>query len=248
MPRGKRKVVGRCKLCRTIAELRYSHIIPEFMYKDLYGPTHTIHLASTKDWGKSELLQKGAREHLLCEYCEQKFSKYEKHAADVWFQNVEILSHGRLGFSGRVDYKLFKLFQLSILWRMDVTSMNAFNRLHLGKHERIIRRMLLRDDPGKYDEYGCLIVRPNEYQNIYKELILHGFTARLSGVDIPVLAMGSVLWIYCVSRAPIDPRQAQCFLQPDGEIRVLMCDPGIGKQIVNHFVDSIRIHKARIPS
>ncbi len=242
MARSKAKVTGKCALCRKVGELKHSHIIPEFMYRPLYGPTHTIHLASSGDWNNSELLQKGAREHLLCGGCEQKFSRYEKHAADKLFQDVEIIHRGPAGLSGRVDYKLFKLFQLSILWRIGITSLSAFSRVHLGKHEKRLRHLLLDDNPGKFDHYGCMLLKPSGHPNIFNELIMHGFTAKRDGIDYPVFVMGGLLWIYCVSQLPIDSKQAEFFLQSNGELRILTRDPGIGSTVVNQIVASIKFH------
>jgi hypothetical protein len=47
-----------------------------------------------------------------------------------------------------LDYAMFKLFHLSVLWRAGVSTREEFRNVKLGSHEDVIRQMLLRDDPG----------------------------------------------------------------------------------------------------
>lgn len=51
-----------CKLCKTESELRFSHILPEFFYSNIYDELHR----TLKIIGESEkIIQKGLREYLL---------------------------------------------------------------------------------------------------------------------------------------------------------------------------------------
>jgi len=59
---------------------------------------------------------------------------------------------------GGIDYKLFKLFQLSLLWRAGVSDRPIFKEVALGRHQEILRRMLLDDDPGESHKYGCIML------------------------------------------------------------------------------------------
>ena len=56
-----------------------------------------------------------------------------------------------------IDYKLFKLFQLSILWRAGITALSFYDRVQLGPQEDDIRQMILRNDPGPAPLFSCLI-------------------------------------------------------------------------------------------
>ena len=65
-----------CRLCRNIRQLRNSHIIPEFLYKPTYnrkGHAMGIHGRGNRGW---KSLQKGLRDPLFCEQCEQHFNAY----------------------------------------------------------------------------------------------------------------------------------------------------------------------------
>jgi len=69
-----------CKLCKKEAELRYSHILPEFLYSGVYDELHRT-LEITPD--DERTIQKGIREYLLCQKCETKLSRYETYAAKL---------------------------------------------------------------------------------------------------------------------------------------------------------------------
>lgn len=73
-------ITGTCKLCSTIGEIKNSHIVPNFILKMLKDDRKHQYallpsLLTTESPGKP--VQQGMREYLLCESCEQKFSKWE---------------------------------------------------------------------------------------------------------------------------------------------------------------------------
>lgn len=59
-----------CKLCGREAELRRSHIFPEFLYLALYDEKHRAVSVSPVPGEEDRLVQKGLRESLLCQACE----------------------------------------------------------------------------------------------------------------------------------------------------------------------------------
>ncbi len=147
---------GICKLCKKEAELRRSHILPEFLYADIYDETHRA-LAVSRE--KVKVFQKGIREYLLCQQCETKLSRYEKYAKDL-IQKIPGFSRdasGKFLYLDAVDYCRFKLFQLSILWRASISTNVAFRQVELGHHEEVIRRMIDQENPGRVFDYGCLM-------------------------------------------------------------------------------------------
>src|SRR5688572_9488357 len=77
---------GKCKLCQRDADLRQSHIIPEFCYAQTYdqvGSGRARMLSS--DTSRTKLLQKGLRDRLLCDVCEGHLNdEYEKPFHRVW--------------------------------------------------------------------------------------------------------------------------------------------------------------------
>lgn len=56
---------------------------------------------------------------------------------------------GKILLLTNLPYRPLKLFRLSLLWRMSVSSLREFALVKLGPHEERIRQMLLQDDPGQ---------------------------------------------------------------------------------------------------
>ena len=84
-----------CALCLGEAPLRNSHVIPEFLYRSLYDEKHRLHQVSADPAQPNIYLQKGLREPLLCELCEQRFSVSERYAS--------MLLNGGVGVSVRLE-------------------------------------------------------------------------------------------------------------------------------------------------
>ncbi|VAW81253.1 hypothetical protein MNBD_GAMMA12-1540, partial [hydrothermal vent metagenome] len=108
-----------CHLCLHDKPLKKSHIIPEFVYKSLYDEKHRYHILSTFKATKTAQQQKGLREPLLCELCEEKLSKYERYVSLIFTGAIPTTenTNGDLITINGLKYKEFKLFALSILWR-----------------------------------------------------------------------------------------------------------------------------------
>src|SRR5258708_489139 len=117
-----------CRLCLQKKELCDSHIVPEFFFARVYDEKHRFYgLSSVQERG-IRLFQKGMREKLLCKDCEVKFSVFEHHARGVLYGGAGILikDFGRYMVVGDIDYKKLKLFLMSLLWRLDVTTLPYF--------------------------------------------------------------------------------------------------------------------------
>jgi hypothetical protein len=155
-----------CALCLCERSLRRSHIIPEFLYKPLYGAAHralTIH----RDLPYIRRIGRGLRERLLCGKCEKLIKKYEDYFKMRWYDTSPLPPDVPIGSNvmviGGLDYEQFKLFHLSILWRASVSSLDEFGEVSLGPHEERVRRMLLDADAGSIHEYrilATLLLRP----------------------------------------------------------------------------------------
>ena len=153
-------VTAECALCKTVQELKKSHIVPRFHFKKLYGKNVVLMSPDAKvpvvpfkpsaDEGK---------ERLLCSTCEGHFEKWETYASQVIFgEHSELFA--RIGphpiLSG-IDYTKFKLFLLSLLWRMSVAKGPLWKDVQLGPHEELMRNMLLKSDPGESTDYPCIL-------------------------------------------------------------------------------------------
>lgn len=153
--------MSKCALCNRDEELKKSHILPKFAQRRIKAHAkasngHVLHHHA----GNERVVQNFLSESLLCADCEQRFSSWERVAADFLrkqeFEPPGVVSNTILPMAG-LPYQPLKLFLLSLLWRMGVSKDHAFKVVNLGPHEDVLREMLLCNNPGTAGEYGCTI-------------------------------------------------------------------------------------------
>lgn len=212
-----------CKLCLQNKQLRQSHILPEFLYKNenLYDNQHRFLRLSSDPTQPNAMEQKGRREYLLCDDCEKLLNeRYEQYAKEVLYDKRHLYSTQLLDaeiLSG-LDYTKFKLFQLSILWRASVSSLPEFSDAHLGEHEERIRQMLLTSDAGSVYEYGCLMLDPESETGAEHYAIMQPETLDVGGYVAVLFMFGGLLWIYVVSNQLQNFRDNGQFVTPEGKL------------------------------
>jgi hypothetical protein len=191
-----------CKLCKREREIRNSHIIPEFFYKPAYDEKHRLNLVALSDGQRKRYEQKGIREFLLCDDCENKISAYEDHVRRVFYGKTGIfIKNGNpIEISG-IDYIKYKLFQLSLIWRASVSESTFFSGVDLGPHEEKIRTMILNERPGTKLDYPCLfMIFMLEGKDIIDGFIYPPQMIRVDGHRAYRFIFGGGFWIYFISK------------------------------------------------
>ena len=214
----------KCALCLKPAELQRSHVIPEFLFATLYDDIHRFHVISTNENEKSKYQQKGPREPLLCSKCEEQFSRYERYAS------LALNGGTKLGFSvdgagtfiSGLDYKLFKLFQMSILWRAGVAKHDFFKLVSLGPHEEFLRRLLIDENPGPSLKYGCVMCGIVHEGAMQRDLVMQPERVRFSGLNGYRFVFAGLAWIYVVASHKSENNIERAFLTEAGETVILM--------------------------
>lgn len=144
-----------CCLCLKSAKLVNSHVISEFLYSPMYDPNHRFFAISCDPSVNDRLFQKGLREIMLCENCDNKIlSAYENYARRVLHggESIQTAVDGNDFRIWGLDYTRLRLFFISLLWRMSVSTLPYFRGVSLGPHEEVLRRMLLEGRPGEPDQ------------------------------------------------------------------------------------------------
>lgn len=213
-----------CRLCHELNPLRRSHIIPEFLYSSMYDEIHRFHILSTNQEKLNRLAQKGIREKLLCEICEQKLSKWESYASQLFSGTTSVFVErvGNLWHLSELDYSSFRLFQLSVLWRASVSSIDFFKNISLGNHEEKIRRLLMSNDTGLPWQYGCVMCGLIDDKAVLTDLMIQPDRFKLHGHTAYRFVFGGFMWIYLASNhTPPAPIQS-AFLSSAGTMTILM--------------------------
>jgi len=178
----------KCQLCNEEKPLlKKSHIIPNFMYKDLYGTEHKLVLVGLEKLERKGITYSGFFEkNILCANCDNELlSSLECYASSTIFnsgnskkrQQIKIEDiFGRDGLPSvryhDLDYSKIKLFLLSILWRAHISTNQFFETVQLGQYAEKIRTMLINKDAGEEDFLEtCIVKIKNDGSRPYKALV-----------------------------------------------------------------------------
>jgi hypothetical protein len=193
---------GVCRLCFAEGELKHSHILPEFLYKPLYDGKHRMLALKAEKASKKpvDLLQKGLREFLLCLECENRLSRLETYASSQLsaLPDTSRMPGGEVVRHSGVDYSRFKLFQVSLLWRVGVSKHPTFQEVDLGPHEPRLRQMILDQDPGEAWRYGCVLIRPSGTPAT-EGLLKPPTRIRCDGHQAYSMVLAGMIWVFVVS-------------------------------------------------
>jgi hypothetical protein len=212
--------IGTCKLCQREAELQNSHVLSEFLYRELYDDKHR--LAALSQDRKPKSLQTGVKEPMLCRACEQGFSKWETYAARKLadLPSTSDRAYGSIISYHGVDYARFKLFKLSLIWRMGAASHATFSGVSLGPLQEDLRRMLISSDPGEPLEYPVLLASPFGRGPFEKWLCIPHSRQRIFGHNVYEAFMGTLYWLFFMCRRASHIRWRNSFLSHEGVLTI----------------------------
>lgn len=231
-------MIGNCKLCGLERELKHSHILPEFMYQNLYdsSPKRFYKLQVDLDNSvnsKIKIEQKGVREYLLCGNCEVRLSKYENYAAEtIYAKNLkntayvkkatetnsqQLFTYEYVGFS----YINFKNFLLSLLWRIIISE--SFKTPEID--EKIVERLRIavhHEDPLDYDDFGCLLqVIKYKKEQIAGAFILNPFLTKDDDVIVLNILIDGFMYSFYLNSKELSDEKKGCFLKQDGSMIII---------------------------
>jgi hypothetical protein len=214
-----------CRLWRTPAELCRSHILPEFLYRPLYDEKHRFFVLNAVV-DSQQYAQRGLTEQLLCSHCEQSLGRHEKYAAEVMSGRLrhQYRRQGNRITIENIDYRRFKLFQLSILWRGSVSSLEFFRLVSLGPLEERLRKMLLRNEPGQPHEFGCAVIFATERGGEISDTFFNPEPLRWCGRRMVKFFFAGSAWLFHCDQRLAPAYLQKLFLQPNGSLTGLTGD------------------------
>ena len=152
-------------MCGRTRKLCRSHIFSQFLHERNYDETGTAMSISSNLRHSPRRVQTGWWEHLLCEECETRISKLEAYGRKFLDRTlaIDVPPHSDATeiqvITVRYDYRRFKLFALSLLWRAHVAKSELFRKFSIGPLAEDVRRMLLAEDAGPRHQCPFLVVR-----------------------------------------------------------------------------------------
>lgn len=193
-----------CALCLQAVKLCRSHILSKFLIKGTYADEGYALVKSALPGESTQKHQGGHWEHLLCVECEKRFGDLEDYARDVLVKRERDPAPGmpQLVAIRGIDYQRFKLFQMSLLWRISASRLPFYSRVDLGPIEEELRVMLLAGDPGEPWQFGCLMAVVTMQDGTPAHALVEPTPANVNGYRKVKFVAGGYTWIYSVSRRP----------------------------------------------
>jgi hypothetical protein len=216
-----------CKLCHKKKKLIKSHIIPEFVYDhlNLFDEHHQIRKStlSTLINNISRVLKPSSGEYekgLLCEVCDNEIiGQYESYGKIVMFgsdkekdelllsvtQHFKDASGAEFSICYNLDYGKFKLFLLSILWRMSISSRPMFNTCKLqDDEEEKLRQMILVGDPGNINDFPIVSHFYLNDEKMPTDIIGQPMEIEYKGDKVIRILIGGVFLLFHITYGKID--------------------------------------------
>jgi hypothetical protein len=233
--------MGICKLCeRATVLLRKSHIMPKFMFDELYDEKHQLHLFRPADLS-NRVEHIGKRPNtapydgdILCQTCDNEvLGAYESYAAQVLFgknlpestaPEVKSFIDPPTGMSehhfSKLNYGKLKTFFLSIVWRAHISQHPFFNEVDLGPYEPEFRRSVRTGFGGSEDRFPvyCLEwLRASFPQDLLAKPIKVKWKRRRTAYLL--LFRGLIVWVFISPQAEA-PELEQYKLRKDGTLKI----------------------------
>jgi len=235
--------VLKCQLClkeKQAEEICNSHLLPEFAFSLAYDEKHRVVAISEDKKQKTEILQKGVREKLLCKDCESVVSEWEGTLSIVLRSIREQVNKKGITVAPRriggadcwvvsgIDYNNFKLGVLSIIWRFSISRLDRFREYSLGPHQKRIRKILLQGNAGNKLDYGIQMYELMHGGKVLDDLIIvPPDEIKVFGHNCSRFAFGGFFFVVFISKHDI-PEKHQ-LLMLEGGVDFIVVKQEIGE-------------------
>jgi hypothetical protein len=222
------------------------------MYQNLYDPnpkrfyTVKVNIDNNEDFS-TKINQKGIREYLFCGDCESLLSKYENYSAETIYaknkKNKAYLvkasetpdqQYFLYEWAG-ISYNEFKIFLLSIIYRIFISSTFYSPPVSDETLEKL-RAAIHSETALDYDEFGCMI-QIIKYKKSYiaSGFILDPFVTRNENSDILNILVDGFMYSFFLDSKNVSEEIKDNFLKLDGKMnivgRILFQDIGLFEKI-----------------
>jgi len=218
-----------CRLCLENKALIEAHIIPRCLYAPLKHASGPMMRISRDPGVPPRASHTGEYDtDILCTDCDNLFSPWDSYACDILLQQLpeQRIKVGPTGqrfyVVGDYDYTRLKLFVLSVLWRMSVSTRPAFRNVKLGPFEGQLRKRLLDKDPGTAKDFPVFIYR--YLDDVGAFTILETRPERLLAMRVYNVGLPGYIGVVKVDRQPLPIAIGPLVLKPNGPLFIGLRD------------------------
>jgi hypothetical protein len=212
---------GTCKLCEKESTLlKTSHILPDFIFRDLnlYSSEHRIDLLKIKkspslNFQHSDRPTGEYEKGILCSSCDNNIlGGYESYAKKAMFggelqeqecpmfKNYIDRENNEYLHVERISYVKFKLFMLSLLWRMSISSRPMFSQVNLNcEINESLRNMVLTGHPGKVNDFPIYGMTYLNDKSIPNDIVGQPYITEVKGFTIIRILIGGIFLAFHIS-------------------------------------------------
>jgi hypothetical protein len=230
-----------------------AHIIPRSFFKGVRGKAnYSVEMRVSKNAMDERYHQAGNYDcRILCEECERKFSPYDAHGYSVFTKVFEDRNIYRdpAGIEcayllPNVDFRLLKLFVLSLLWRASVSSLYLFRDVNLGqRHQDRIKFFISSGTIEGADEYQFVCSHQRDHP--YPKVIMAPWKRRIEGINYVQFYVPDIQILVKVDRRRLPDFLAKTVIRPKPP-HYLVFMPFQGSVEADHFEGmkrAIRAHR-----
>lgn len=235
-----------CRLCKKEVELiRQSHVIPKFMYKGIYEKNKKfVEVNLFKPDDPKFRPTPAYDQYILCRECDNiVLSRLETYASEIFYEktDLKIEKERETGVTSLiikgVDYKKFKLFLLSILWRASISTNPLFKEIDLGpRYEETIRRMIYENDPGDPDDFPVCVFGIKSAENLMLRTVIQPRRLKTSGNTSYMFFINRLFYYFNVSRYGMQDLFTRLPIDRNNEMTIGIIEDEMGADFFDKFL------------
>jgi len=153
-----------CRLCGLDKKLIEAHVVPKSFFRIEPTDEGPLRLVTNVEGQFAQKLPKGPYDSaIICESCERRFSRWDDYGDHLFIKSWDSferipLPNGDFAFGlPTYEYPTLKLFILSVLWRISVSTHRMFSGIALGPLEETLRMAIWNAEPGDANFFGVVL-------------------------------------------------------------------------------------------
>jgi len=217
------------------------------MYKGLFDEKNRLQLIQSEE---GVIQPKGMRQsgefesNILCLSCDnEKLGRLERYASLMLYDgNPKVLEFRETPdgmiflYCAEIDYKQFKLFLLSILWRASISTRPIFREVSLGPYEERLRQMLLNEDPGQQMTFPCVILTYLNIKDLPSDIVAQPARAKVDSGTVYKFMIGGMIYIFAVTKQITPDWFAEAAINSQGEMKIMFASPQLARNMLGNMM------------
>ena len=218
----------KCRLCQQRTDLIEAHIVPAGFFRRIpsdHGPARIL-ANNSEEFPKRAPVGVYDR-NILCSLCEARFGPWDQHAQEVLTDDihngvVRKVGDKIVGYEiQEYDYKLLKLFFISLAWRASVSTHPFYRRISLGPFEESARQLILKDQPGTEADFGVTLAR---FDTELWKVTFDPHPEKWSGINYVRFYLSGYVGYIKIDRRPAPKPMADFLLKDVPPLKILARD------------------------